>query len=154
MLEISSFYICAPKFTIIWCTVPEIWSETDRIFFSFAAIFWPFSPLPYPGDIIILHICTINNNHVMYDSWSMQCNRHDYLSFWTIFCLRYGACDRQNVFSFWTIFCPFNPPYPPPPYPPYSPKNQNFEKMKKITGDIIILHICTKNYLTKKQAEI
>ena len=27
-----------------------------------------------------------------------------------------------------------------------SPKNQNFEKMKKIPGDIIILHMCSKNY--------
>ena len=33
-----------------------------------------------------------------------------------------------------------------PFYPPRSPKNQNFEKMKKIPGDIIILHMCTKNY--------
>ena len=30
--------------------------------------------------------------------------------------------------------------YPPPPK---NPKNQNFEKMKKIAGDIIILHNCT-----------
>ena len=30
--------------------------------------------------------------------------------------------------------------------PFYSPKNQNFEKMKKMPGDIIILHMCTKNY--------
>ena len=30
--------------------------------------------------------------------------------------------------------------------PPNSPKNQNFEKMKKTPGDIIILHMCTKNY--------
>ena len=29
--------------------------------------------------------------------------------------------------------------------PPNSQKNQNFEKMKKTLGDIIILHICTKN---------
>ena len=28
---------------------------------------------------------------------------------------------------------------------PNSPKNQNFEKMKKMPGDII-LHKCTKNY--------
>ena len=27
--------------------------------------------------------------------------------------------------------------------PPKNPKNQNFEKMKKITGDSIILHNCT-----------
>ena len=33
-----------------------------------------------------------------------------------------------------------------PFYPPNSPKNQNFEKMKKNPGDIIILHMCTKNY--------
>ena len=30
--------------------------------------------------------------------------------------------------------------------PPNSPKNQNFEKMKKLPEDIIILHMCTKNY--------
>ena len=29
-LEISSFYICVPKIMIRWCTVPEIWCETDR----------------------------------------------------------------------------------------------------------------------------
>ena len=33
-----------------------------------------------------------------------------------------------------------------PFYSPNSPKNQNFEKMKKMPGDIIILHKCTKNY--------
>ena len=33
-----------------------------------------------------------------------------------------------------------------PFYPPNSPKNQNFEKMKKTPGDIIILHTCTINY--------
>ena len=27
-----------------------------------------------------------------------------------------------------------------------NPKNQTFEKMKKIAGDIIILHMCTKNH--------
>ena len=30
--------------------------------------------------------------------------------------------------------------------PSRNSKNQNFEKMKKIAGDIIILHICTKNH--------
>ena len=41
-----------------------------------------------------------------------------------------------------------------PFYPPNKPENQNFEKLKKThthtdtkaPGDIIILHICTKNY--------
>ena len=33
-----------------------------------------------------------------------------------------------------------------PFYLPNSPKNQNFEKMKKTPGDLIILHMRTKNY--------
>ena len=35
--------------------------------------------------------------------------------------------------------------------PPNSPKNQNFKKMKKLPGDIIILHMCTKNHNHKTQ---
>ena len=38
--------------------------------------------------------CTVNDNHMMYGSWDME-------------------CDRQNFLSFWTIFWPFNP-YPLP----------------------------------------
>ena len=52
--------------------------------------------------------------------------------------MMYGSWDmernRQNFLSFWTIFCP------------NSPKYQNFEKILKISGDIIILHMCTINY--------
>ena len=70
------------------------------------------------GDIIILHKCTINDNHMMYGSWDME-------------------CDRHNFFSFWTIFCPFTPPK--------NLENHNFEKTKKTPGDIIILHMCTIN---------
>ena len=39
-----------------------------------------------PGDIIILHMCTINDNHMMYGSWDMERDRQNFLSFWTIFC--------------------------------------------------------------------
>ena len=67
-------------------------------------------------DIIILHKSTINDNHMMYGSWDMK-------RVW------------QNFFSFWTVFCPFT-----------NPKNQNFEKLKKTPGDIIILQKCTKNH--------
>ena len=31
-------------------------------------------------------------------------------------------------------------------YSPKNPKNQNFEKVKTIAGDIIILHMCSKNH--------
>ena len=73
-----------------------------------------------PGDINILHMSTINDKHMMYVSWDME-------------------CDRQNFLSFWTIYCPFT-------NPPKNPKNQNFEKMKQTPGDITILHKCNKNH--------
>ena len=34
-LEISSFYTCVPQMTIIWCTVPDIWTAADRTFSCF-----------------------------------------------------------------------------------------------------------------------
>ena len=67
-------------------------------FLPFWTIFCTFTPLTTwkikilkkmkktPGDIIILHMCTINDNHMMYGSWDMEHNRHNFLSFWTIFC--------------------------------------------------------------------
>ena len=87
--------------TITWCMVPEIWSVTDKIFCHFWPIFAPIPPMNpenqnfenmkiIPGDIIILHMCTINDNHMMYGSWDMK-------------------RDKQNFLSFWTLFCPFTP---------------------------------------------
>ena len=32
-----------------------------------------------PKDIIILHTCTINDNHMMYGSWDMKCDRQNFL---------------------------------------------------------------------------
>ena len=75
-----------------------------------------------PRDIIILHLCTTNDNHMMHGSSDIKCN-------------------RQNFLSFWAIFLPF--------YPPSSPKNQNVKKkkkMKKTPGDIITLNMCAKIY--------
>ena len=96
-----------------WCLVPGIWRVTDRIFYHFGSFF----ALPpsnqkirilknwkkTPTDIIILHMCTINDNHMMYGSWDMEHNGHNFLSFLAIF--------------------PF--------YPTNNPQNQNFVKMKK-----------------------
>ena len=39
-----------------------------------------------PGDIITLHMCTINDNPMMYGSWNMERDGHNFLSFWIIFC--------------------------------------------------------------------
>ena len=71
------------------------------------------------GDDIILHMCTKNPNHTKYGSWDTE-------------------SDRQFFLSFWAIFVPF--------YPTNNLENQNFEKMKKTPGTIIILHMCTKHH--------
>ena len=70
-----------------------------------------------PGDII-LHMCTINENH---DVWFLR-----YRARWTEFFL-----ILDHILHF---------------YPLNNPENQNFQKMKKMPGDIIILHKCTKSY--------
>ena len=31
------------------------------------------------GDIITLHRCTKNQDHMMYASWDMECDRHDFV---------------------------------------------------------------------------
>ena len=96
-LEILSFYTCMGTINE-WYTGPEIRGATDRNILSFWAIFCLFSPLTTwkiktlklkktAVDIIILHICTINDNHMIYGSWDMQRDRQNFLSFWTVFCL-------------------------------------------------------------------
>ena len=104
-------------------------------FSSFWLMFYPFSPLTIqkikilklnnaPGDIIILHISTINYNHMMHGSWDME-------------------RDRQILLLFWTVICPLTPP---PPHPPsYGPRKSKFWKNKKAPEDIIILQMCTMN---------
>ena len=85
-------------------------------FLSFWVIFCPFSPLTTQkikilklkkttGDIIILYICTINDNHMMYGFW-------------------YKKCDRQ-FFVILDCFLPF--------YPSYGPRKLNFKKNGKNT---------------------
>ena len=61
---------------------------------------------------------TINDNYMTYGSWDME---H----------------DRQDFFVILDHFLHF--------YPSNNPKNQDFEKMKNPTGDIIIWHRCTIN---------
>ena len=90
-------------------------------FLSFCVFFCPFIPLATrkirilklqkaPGDIIISHICTINDNHMMYGSSDME-------------------RDRQNFLLFWTIFCPFTPK--PPQQQPTKWKSKKKLKKKK-----------------------
>ena len=59
--------------------VPQIWSATDKTFSHFGLFFALSHPnnlknqnfekmKKNPGDIIILHMFTINDNHMMYGS--------------------------------------------------------------------------------------
>ena len=38
------------------------------------------------GDTIILHMCNINDNHMMYGSWYMEHDKQNFLLFRTVFC--------------------------------------------------------------------
>ena len=76
-----------------------------------------------PGGIIILNMSAINENHMMYDSWDMEHDRHNFLSFWTIFC-----------------------PFTSTPSPTLTTQRiKILKKWKKTPGDIIILQKCTIN---------
>ena len=39
-----------------------------------------------PGGFTIVCMCTVNENYMMYGSWDMEHERHNFLSFWSIFC--------------------------------------------------------------------
>ena len=39
-----------------------------------------------PGDIILLHRCPNNHDHMLYCSWDMAHEECNYFSFWAIFC--------------------------------------------------------------------
>ena len=67
-------------------------------FLSFWTVFCPFIPLTaqktktlknWKKDLKILpfYMCSINDNHVMYGSWAIECDRQKFLSFWTMFAL-------------------------------------------------------------------
>ena len=40
-----------------------------------------------PGDIITWHMCTINDNHMMYGSRDMECDGHIFCHFGPFFAL-------------------------------------------------------------------
>ena len=97
--------------------------KQKEFFVTFWAIFCPFAlndpenqnfkeMKNIPGEIIFLHMCTINEDHMIY----------------------------ENFLSFWEIFCSFNPPPPPPP-PPDNLENRSFEKLKK-NLEILSFYTC------------
>ena len=160
--------------TVIWYMVFQIWSATDKIFLSFWTIFCPFTQKNQnfeklkkaPGDIIILHKCTKNDDYMLYCSLDMARNRLNcYFSFWAIFypftsltvqkikiekkwkkpcgdiiiLHKSTKNDDQMIHSSWDMVhdgCNYFSFW----------AISDFEKIQKTHGDIIILHRCTKNY--------
>ena len=86
-LEISSFYTWVTQMAIIWCMLPEIWSAQWTEHFVILDQFLPFYPCKHlenknfenmkkiPGDIIVLHMRTINDNDMMYVCSDMERKR-------------------------------------------------------------------------------
>ena len=129
-----------------------------------------------PWDIIILHLHTTNDDHIMYGSWDTDHDRQKNVCHFRLFsallllkprkskfckkeknawryhhftqvyhkCQSYDAwflryeVQQTNFFVILSHFLPF--------YHNNNPNNQNFDKLKKMPGYIIILHRCTKNH--------
>ena len=80
--DIIILHMCT-KNTIIWGTVREIQSETDRIFCHLWSFFTPYNPQNQNFEkmkkviayVIILHMCTINHDHMIYASWDIRPDR-------------------------------------------------------------------------------
>ena len=110
--------------------VPVTWNAAE--FFVILGHFLPFYPTNKPkkqnfermkkmsGDIVILHKCNKNHDHMLHCSWDMV----------------HGVCNLY--FSFWAIFCPLTLPH--------NSKKQSVKKLKKTPGGMIILHMCTHVY--------
>ena len=118
------------------------------------------------GDIIVLHMCTENHNHIRYGFWDREQGRQNALSFCAIFfpftpittwktkilkkwkqhleMSSFHTCApngfKISTVSFHTMrtHLPFDPPN--------KLKNQGFEKIKKTPRDIIILSLCTTSH--------
>ena len=75
----------------------QIWSATDifchfRSFFALLPHYWPRKlklgkNVKHTSRYSPLHMCAINQDHMMHGSWNIKCKGQSFLSFWAIFCL-------------------------------------------------------------------
>ena len=62
-----------------------------------------------PGDVIILHMCTKNHDHMMYASWDVECDRENFLSFGPFFTLtpltiqKIKFLKKKNTWRYYTF---------------------------------------------------
>ena len=113
----------------IWCTVPEIRNESDRIFCHFG----PFFALLTSQTRQKIKILKNWKNTWRYYHFTHV--YHKWQSWWMV--PEIWSVTDKTFFFILDSFLHF--------YPPNNPENPNFEKMKKMPGNIIILHMCTIN---------
>ena len=90
--DVIILILYSKKNTIIWCMLTQIRSACTDIIFGHFRPFFAFLPNYWlqqlkfgknckktPGHIIILHMCIINQDYMMYGSWDMKFNRHNFL---------------------------------------------------------------------------
>ena len=110
-------------------------TECDRLFVILGH-FLHFTPLLTPIRKIwknvkkpspfALHRCTMNEDHIIYDSWDIRHNKEIFLSFWVIFC-PLTLLTTQEIKFLKTM------------------KKKKKKKKNDKPGDIIIWHLCTTN---------
>ena len=49
------------------------------------------------GNVIILHMCTKNHDHIMYAFWDIEYNRHDFFVILAHFLPFYPTIDTENL---------------------------------------------------------
>ena len=134
------------------------------------------------GDITILHICTLNDNHMMYGSWDVEWDRQNFLSFWNAFHpfnplwaqkikilkkRKKNACRYHftQVYQKWQSYDVWFLTYEVWltkffvtldqffPFPPITTQiNQNFEKLKETPGRDYSRHLCLPPFLLRRSA--
>ena len=88
----------------VWFLIYEVQqTKSFLILDHFLSFYWKIKILKKekPGDIISLQVCTTNDNHMMYGSLDIRCNRQNFL--WTIFCSFKSPLKtwKINIFIKW-----------------------------------------------------
>ena len=130
LLEMSSFYTCVAKSTIIWGALPKIWSETN-FFCHFGSFFTLYHPCPL--TIQKTKILKKWNNHLEMSSFETCATKNTIK--WSMLTKIWNVTD--------IIFCHLRPFFALLPH--CWPRKFKFGKMYKTTGEIILLQICTIN---------
>ena len=95
------FYKCLPQITIfdVWIKISEIKKEFFVVFCTMILkikIFKKWKKMSWA--IILLQMCTLNQDHMIYGSWNIRCQRYNFLLFWPFFTLSSPWQPRKSKF--------------------------------------------------------